>query len=329
MLKTLILSVALANSGSAEPSDKIKAEFEKLASSFDGKAGICAMPDLNAAPICVHGSELFPLQSVMKLIVAAAVLDKVDAGKMKLTDTILVTPQDGSPGPREFYDLIVKSGTYKATVEELIRRSNIDSDSTAVDVLIRHLGGIEVVQSFLKEKNIEGIRIDRDERTVQSEFYGLTWKAEYANPEAFKKAIDAQSKAARLKALEAYLKDPRDTASPEGMNIFLKRLFTTKILSLKSTEKLLFILEKTATGSNRLRAGIPTKWSIGHKTGTSASLDGRVPTTNDVGVITSPEGQIIPIAVFLFDSKKSDAERGAVFAKAARIVTSGNQKRGH
>ncbi len=316
----LPLIIALPTISFAKPVPWQK-EIQALAQSFDGKAGICAMTKLEDKPSCINGQKSFPMQSVMKLVVATAVIDRIDQGQLKWYDTITLKPEDGSPGPREFYDLIKQKGTYKATIEELIRRSLNDSDSTAVDALIRKLGGISVIQNFLKDKGIEGLRLDRDERQLQAEFHGLKWESRFADPDAFDKAIERLSKNERAKAIEAYLEDPRDTASPEGMIIFLQRLFSTKLLSKTSTEKLPLILEKTKTGQNRLRAGIPPKWTLGNKTGTSASLDGRFPTTNDVGVITSPEGFMKPIVVFLSDSRWSDEKRAALMAKAASIVS--------
>lgn len=320
MITAATFAILLPSSLVANP--KIQAEFERLSKSFDGKAGICAIKDLSAAPICVNGQTPFPMQSVMKLVVSAAVLDLVDAKKMKLSDKITLTAKDFSPGPREFYEKVSQSkGGYSASLEELIRLSIVDSDSMAVDALIKHIGGISVVQDFLKSKSIEGIRIDRDERNLQAEFHGLSWKDAYADPKVWDDTVAKIPKEQKLKALDAYLNDPRDTATPEGMANFLRRLFTTKILSLKSTEKLLLISEQTATGRNRLKAGIPKKWTLGHKTGTSASVADRHPTTNDVGVITSPGGHMLPIAVFLSDSKWSDEKRGELMAKAAKAVT--------
>lgn len=318
-MNILFLTAALAANPSPAESP-LQADFHKISKSFDGEAGVCAMPDLTQPPICVNGDKKFPLQSVMKFIVSAAVLNAVDQKKLKWKETITLKPEDRSPGPQEFYDLIVAKGEYQASIEELVRRSIIDSDSTAVDALIRKLGGISAIQKFLADKKVEGIRIDRDERTLQSEFYGLTWRPNYSNSEAFEAAIRAVPRDKRLAALEKYLQDPRDTATPEGMVMFLNRLFTTKILSRASTERLLYIMEKTATGKNRLRAGIPKNWSIGHKTGTSASYDGRTATTNDVGVLNTPEGQLIPVAVFLSNSKETDERRGAVMAKVSRSV---------
>ncbi|HYX35925.1 MAG TPA: class A beta-lactamase [Oligoflexus sp.] len=327
MITNFLVLAAVASSGTFASRDGLHKELKNLSTASEGKVGVCALDALDVDPVCVHGTEPFALQSVVKLIVSAAVLDAVDAGTIKWDETILVKPEDASPGPRDFADLVRKQGQYPATVEELIRRSIVDSDSTSVDVLIKRLGGVVSVQAFLKKKQITGIRVDRMERDLQAEFSGLSWQPSYADPGLFKAAVEAVAADKRQKALEAYLKDPRDTSTPVAMVKFLKGLASGQILSETSTKKLMSILEKTATGKDRLRGGLPKSWRIGHKTGTSASYKGRTATTNDVGILTAPDGGTVAIAVFVSDSMRNDQERAAVIAKASQIVTSAYQGR--
>ncbi len=134
----------------------------------------------------------------------------------------------------------------------------------------------------------------------------------------------------RERALEEYLKDPRDTSTPAAMVKFLKALASGQLLSPASTQKLLSIMEQTVTGPDRLRAGLPKSWKIAHKTGTSYTVNGRAATTNDVGVLTAPDGSTLAIAVFIADSRRKNSERAGIIAKAARIVTSaweGNKRK--
>lgn len=325
MLNTILMTAALAGTGSFADRTALQKELSAIAATSDGRVGVCALETLSAEPVCVRGSEPFPMQSVIKFIVAAVVLNEVDQKRLKLTDIIRVKPEDNSPGPQEFADLIRAKGEYPATIEELMRRSIVDSDSTSVDVLLQRLGGLAKVQDFLKQRKVEGLRIDRNERDLQSEFSGLTWQPSYAAKGKFEAAVEAASPAQKDKALEAYFKDPRDTSTPEAMVKFLKRLAAGELLSAASTQKLLAIMEQTVTGKDRLRAGLPQSWTIAHKTGTSASWRGRAATTNDVGIMTAPDGTAVAIAVFIADSKQSSSDRGAIIAKAARAVTAAFQ----
>jgi beta-lactamase class A len=325
MLNTFFLAAALAAPASFADRSALQKELNTIAAASDGKVGVCALETPEAEPVCVRGTERFPLQSVMKFIVSAVVLHEVDQNRLKLTDVIRVKPEDNSPGPQEFADLVRAKGEYPATIEELMRRSIVDSDSTSVDVLLQRIGGIAKVQEFLQQRKVDGLRIDRNERDLQAEFSGLKWQASYAPAGKFEAAVQAAPPAQKDQALEAYLKDPRDTSTPAAMVKFLKRLAAGELLSAASTQKLLSIMEQTVTGKDRLRAGLPQSWKIAHKTGTSASWRGRAATTNDVGIMTAPDGTTVAIAVFIADSKQSSSERGAIIAKAARAVTAAFQ----
>jgi beta-lactamase class A len=298
----------------------LQRNLETLAASSIGRMGACVLISTEKEPACVRGNEFFPLQSVMKLVVSAAVLDAVDRGALGWGEKILVKASDASPGPRAFSDFVKNRGSYEATVEELVRHAIIDSDSTSVDLLILRLGGISSVQSFLERKRISDVRIDRNERHLQTEAVGLTWKSEYADLEKFEADLKALPTEQRNKAWEAHLSDPRDKATPVGMVKFLNALVTGQLLSASSTAKLVEVMGATATGKDRLRAGLPAGWAIGHKTGTGRSWNGVTETTNDVGVLTAPNGTKIAVAVFLAGSKAPDQSQARSIARVAEIA---------
>jgi beta-lactamase class A len=176
------------------------------------------------------------------------------------------------------------------------------------------------VQSFLAKNKVTGIRIDRNERDLQSDFSGLRWQNALAAPGAFDAAVKKIPTADRDKALEAYFKDPRDTAAPAAMVKFLSNLAEGRYLSPASTQKILAIMEQTVTGKDRLKAGLPQNWSIAHKTGTSGSWQGRAATINDVGLMKAPDGSLVAIAVFVEDSRQKPEAIAKIFAKSANAV---------
>ena len=296
--------------------------FKELSDQFDGQIGVCSVEvKTGKKPQCFNGEKAFPLQSVVKLVVAAAVLDAVDQKKVNLSELILVRPEDASPGPQEFANLVKRQGSVSATIEDLMLLAVTKSDSTSVDILIRHLGGVEAIQAFIKRKNLTGIRIDRNERDLQSESVGLTWRGEYSDPDKFDLAIKGLSEAKRDAAWAAHLKDGRDTATPLAMLKFLEELGSERLLSKSSTEKLLSIMSKTSTGRDRLKAGLPLGWTIEHKTGTGRTWKEVTEVVNDVGFLNSPDSRKIAIAVFIAGSKRPMQEQVKVIAKAAELAT--------
>ncbi len=315
-----ILTANTAEAGGLSDPEGLRAKLQSIASRHPGRVGICAQ-DERSAPICVNGDQRFSLQSVMKAVTAAAAMDAVDRNAMKLEEPITVRRKDLSVYVQPIAEMVAKHGQFDTTIGDLIRRAVVQSDNAAVDNLVARLGGPEAVQAFLNRKGITNLRIDRDERHLQAETTGLAWKAEYADPKRFAEARRGVPKQARDDAFEAYRKDERDTATPKGMTSFLSALMTGRLLSPASTRHLLDVMTQTATFPDRLRAGAAPGWTVAHKTGSSGTWNGIAAATNDVGILTAPDGGKVAIAAFVADSKASPKDRAAAIAAAARAVT--------
>ena len=296
----------------------LQAELTSLSRTVSGRVGAC-IADGAAPPICVNGGQRFSIQSVMKLLVGVAVMDAVDAGRWRLDDPVTVHPRDLSVCLQPLAKLVTAKG-YRTTTGDLMRRAIVDSDCTAADVLIARLGGPAAVEAVLVRHGIKGVHIDRDERHLQTETEGLAWRPDYADHAALERAIAAVPKARRAAAYGAYLTDPRDTATPEGMTALLQALADGKLLSPAATTHLLDVMSQTVTGPNRLRAGLQPGWSLAHKTGTSGDWDGVTAATNDVGVLTAPDGRKIAITVFVADSHDNEKKREGAIAAIGRAA---------
>lgn len=149
----------------------LEGQFHSIAKGFKGRAGVCAIGETGTS--CLAGNERFSLQSVMKLVVVLASLDAVDRGSARLNDSLLVQRADLSLFVRLIAKL-VGSGGYRTTISDLMHRAVVDSDSAAADILFQRFGGSLAVERFLQKNKIEGLRIDRDERHLQTEIVGLS-----------------------------------------------------------------------------------------------------------------------------------------------------------
>lgn len=318
----LLLVVGLLIGGSTSAVARTKADVPQrlrtLASRTDGVLGACIAS--NGVVDCVNGDRPMPMQSVMKLVVAVAVLDSVDRRAISLDQPVTLHPADVSVFVQPIAKLIGPDG-YRTTVRDLVVRAVIDSDSTAVDWLIARLGGPAAVQTILRRKGVADVRFDRDERRLQTDVVGLTWRPEYSSPAVLDQAIEAVSSDARDKAYSAYQRDRRDTATPRGMTTLLSRLVSGSLLSPASTKFLIETMGQTRTFPGRLKAGIPPGWRIAHKTGTSGDWRGVNAITNDVGILTAPTGRIVVVSAFLANSSRRDTARDIVLADVARIAT--------
>ena len=309
----------LASSLSAGVLDKegLRSEFARSTEGFGGRVGICVQDQSGA--VCTNGDQRFSLQSVMKLLVGMAVMDAVDHGLLRLDERVVVHKKDLSVYMQPIAKLVTEQG-YSTTVGDLLRRGIVDSDSAAADILVKKLGGPKAVQGFLDRKSIAGVRFDRDEKHLQTEISGLQWIPEFVNPALLDAAIAANPEAVKDAAYKTYQTDKRDTATASGMASFLFALAEGKLLSRTSSAHLLKVMTETATGPDRLKAGVSGGWVLAHKTGTSGTWKGVAAATNDVGVMTAPDGGKVSIVVFIGDSTEPADKRAALMAGTARSV---------
>jgi beta-lactamase class A len=120
--------------------------------------------------------------------------------------------------------------------------------------------------------------------------------------------------------MEAYLADPRDTATPAASVELLARLQAGQLLSPASTDLVLTIMRASPTGPGRLKAGLPPNAVLAHKTGTSAESLRIGMATNDIGLATLPDGRILAIAAYLSGSDRPAKEREKALADVARAA---------
>lgn len=280
-----------------------------------GLIGIAVVDVKSGKRWSVHGSEPFAMMSSFKAPVAMAVLDLVDQGKLTLDQEVTLAKsdaQDGSAVPS--VGAAVKGGRTRFTVRELLVGAVTQSDNTAVNALIKLIGGPAIVTSKLKSAGIEGMRVDMDEAGIEEIFEQLP-----AGTPPPKGETDAQEDARLARGYAAFLADPRNRTTPEAAVDFLGKLAAGKLLTPSST-KLLLKLMGDQVIPNRLRAGLPKGTDFADKTGTSGSINGRTGAYNDMGIITLPDGRRVLIGAFLRDSPANDAQRSALFADIGKTV---------
>lgn len=312
----LLFTLAATLNAATLDKDALARDYQKIASTFKGRLGVCALA--SGVPVCLNPDGRFSLQSTMKLMLGMAVLEKVDNKEWTLDKKIRIFKKDLGPFHKPLAALVGPNG-YEVSIGDLVRRAVADSDNGACEVLIDQLGGIKVVQSYLTRKGIKGMRVDRDERTLQTEIIGLTWKVEYVDDDVLDKAAKAVPRAKAAAAYKKYMTDPRDTSTPLGFAEMLIRLEKGELLSPASTKWLLDVMESTTTGPDRIKAGISGPWKLAHKTGTSGTFEGMAAATNDAGLLRGPAG-VVALVTFVADSTETPARRAAVMADLARAT---------
>ena len=264
--------------------------------------------------------DLFPQQSVSKTWVALTILDLVDQGKVRLDQKVRITRDDLAVFHQPIRDRVIANGEIEVTVLSLLEQAIISSDNTANDSLLRTAGGPQAVQNFLLRKKLGAIRFGPGERLMQSGIAGLEWRQEYAIGRRFYSARSEVPLATRKAALDRYLADPVDGASPEAIVRGLAKLARGELLSPASTRLILGIMSRTSSGPNRLKAGVPAGWQFVHKTGTGQILPPVSTGYNDIGIMTAPDGTRYAVAVMMGSTTAPIPQRMAFMQFVSRTI---------
>ena len=108
---------------------------------------------------------------------------------------------------------------------------------------------------------------------------------------------------------------------PADLVQLLDIFYSGKALSKTSNDFLMKIMTETTTGPHRIKGLLPKDAVVAHKTGTSpTNAEGLTPATNDIGIITLPNGKHLAIAIMVCNSKADEATREAVIAKIAKAA---------
>ena len=209
-------------------------EIRRLESESGGRLGVCVLDTATGARHVHRGDERFPMCSTFKVLAAAAILARVDAGKEQLARRItfdasaLVTY---SPVTEK------RVGGDGMTLAEICDAAVTLSDNTAANLLLAVIGGPPGLTAYVRGLGDEVTRLDRNEPSLN----------------------------------EALPDDPRDTTTPNAMASSLQALILgTAALSAASREQLTAWLLANKTGDTRLRAGLAKDWRVGDKTGSGA-----------------------------------------------------------
>jgi beta-lactamase class A len=287
-----------------------------LAKPSGGVVGATAIHLETGRRVALNGGDRFPMASTFKVPVAVQLLTRVDKGELKLDQMIEIKVSDLHPGSGTLADLFNKPGL-SLSVRNLLELMLLISDNSATDVCLRLAGGADAVNARMRELGIEGISVNRSTAQLIADWIGVTGlpSEESWNPAMFSTlfaAVKPEEQSAAAKRFEA---DARDTSTPDGMAALLARIFRREVLKPDTGDLLLDIMRRCRTGDQRLKGILPALTEVAHKTGTIGG------TTNDVGIMTLPDGAgHVAIAVFVKSSTNAVPARERVIAEIARAV---------
>ncbi len=297
----------------------LQRKLEALAAAYGEPVGVAVADVSEGWVTSVSGDKPFPQQSVSKLWVAISVLDSVDRGHLGLDQEVVLGPDDRSVFNQPISYQIGETG-YRTTVRNLMHHALIQSDNAANDKLMSLAGGAPGVLDVIRRKSLDGVKLAEDEKHLQAHIAGLTWTKDLSPYGAFDAARARLPHDVREAAMDAYIANPYDGASPVGIVSGLAALKRGELLSKASTETILDIMAKCKTGPRRLKGGLPGDWQIAHKTGTGQDFKGASIGINDVGLLTAPDGKTYAVAVMLQRTHKPTPQRLEFMQAVTRAV---------
>lgn len=285
VMKVLVALFLLSVSAYADST--LNNQIREVAATAQGRVGVaCSLPG-SRLDCNFNQNARMPMQSVYKLPIAMAMLSAIERGKVTLETEVRVLPSDLiSTDQHSPLQDAHPQANIDVSIRELLRLAVAESDGVASDVVLRALGGASVVNAYVRSLGIRGIQIQDTEKTL-----GRDVNAQY-----------------------------RNYAEPSAMVALLRLLADRSPLSPEHTALLLRWMTETETGAKRLKGLLPAGTVLAHKTGTSGQTAGITQATNDVGLITLPDGRQLALAVFVSDSPADQATREAVIAKICHAI---------
>lgn len=301
----------------AQPQDRaaLQAEIEQAARDAGGTVGVGIRHLGTGEELYLNRSARFPMGSLFKVPVAVELLARASAGAVSLDKAIEIGPGDLRPGSGR----LAKGfpGSREMSLRELLETMLIDSDNTATDLVWKEVGGAPAVMARLDTLGLKGITVARPSGTLLAAAIGLEHQA--GNTEVTPTFLDELTRRIprrqRTGEIAAFLRDERDTTTPEAYVALLARIWRGEALDAPHTSLLLDIMRRCATGRWRLRAGLPAGTRLAHKTGTLTPV-----ALNDAGIVTLPTGAHVVVAVLVRESPLEPAAKERAIAAVARAV---------
>lgn len=263
-----------------QPAVDVSAALAALEARAGGRLGVCLL-DTGSGRLVGHRlDERFAMCSTFKLPLAALVLRAADAGRLRLDEAVAITKADLV----SYAPVVEPKVGQTLTVAALAEGAQTTSDNAAGNLLLARLGGPAGFTAALRGLGDSVTRLDRTEPQLNIVKPG----------------------------------EEHDTTSPRAMAATMARLLTGDALSAASRERLIGWMVATTTGGKRLRAGLPSSWRSGDKTGTGRA-DAMTDKVNDIGITWPPGKAPLVITAYFDSSRRTDATQPADEAALAEV----------
>jgi len=210
----------------------LKAIVQDLADSFpDFSLGVFLMELESGEYLDYNGATAFSSASTIKVPILVAFLQDVDAGKIRLDETLTIQEEDYADGSGEMqFQALGTAYTALETAEMMITIS----DNTATNILVRRLGGADVLNQRFQSWGMSNTVI----RSPLADLSGT------------------------------------NTTTPKELTELLAKVSQGELLSLRSRDRLMEIMQRTVADALLPAGTADDKAIIAHKTGTLDNMIG-------------------------------------------------------
>ncbi|ORB57241.1 class A beta-lactamase [Mycolicibacterium rhodesiae] len=211
----------------AEPLPPVEQRIADLEKRHNAFVGLYAQNLDSKVDLAHRDGDPFAMCSTFKSYLSARVLQKAQAGELRLTDTMLVDPAELKPNsPRT-----EPNAGQPMAIADLCAAALQVSDNTAANMLLRTIGGPPAITAFARSIGDDRTRLDRWETELNSAVPG----------------------------------DPRDTSTPRALGGGVARVLTGDVLDGPHRTQLQDWMRANTTSS--MRGGLPAGWTTADKTG--------------------------------------------------------------
>ncbi|HMN33312.1 MAG TPA: class A beta-lactamase, subclass A2 [Chitinophagaceae bacterium] len=285
---TTLLFLFISCQTSAQTVDSLRQKIEQIVSTKSAIVGVAIIGNNGKDTLTINGDRHFPLQSVFKFHIALAVLSQIDQGNFSLNQKIKIEKKDLTPNLYSPIRDKYPNGTI-LPISKILEYTVSQSDNVGCDLLLKLIGGPQVVEEYFIKNNIKDVSIKINEEVQQA-----NWDLQFEN-----------------------------WTTPKAANEVLSQFYynKTKLLSKKSYDFIWKTMKGTKTGKARLKGQLPKNAIVAHKTGTSgANKEGLTEAVNDIGVVFLPNGQHYFISVFVTKSTENNETNEKIISDISKVT---------
>lgn len=243
-----------------------------------GRIGLYAKNLTSGAELAWRADDRFVMCSTFKASLAACVLARVDHGKDRLDATVPYTQKDLLEYAPVAKENLAKGGL---SVGEMAKAIVELSDNTCANLLLARIGGPKALTAFWRAHGDTTSRLDHNEPELNRTPLGKL----------------------------------EDTTTPRAMAANVQRFALGDALKPRSRAQFIEWMVNCKTGANRLRAGLPSAWKIGDKTGNNGS-----DAAGDIAVAWPTPDRPVIIAAYTRGGNPTSAQLNTVFKAIGEMV---------